>query len=145
MAYYNGVPSFLDYVYHHIQEEDMKILCPCVKCSNKYRRVWSEAHKHLLEEGIRRDYTTLYCHGENGDSDSDPNGDADDNNKNYENIQQNEMYNLIQKGVSQDPNEETQKFFNLVKVVEEPLYLNCEKYFNLSFVVKLMHIKYING
>ena len=87
----------------------------------------------------------MYCHGENGDSDSDPNGEVDDNNKNYENIQQNEMYNLIQKGFSQDPNEEAQKFFNLVKVVEESLYLNCEKYFNLSFVVKLMHIKYING
>ncbi|ESR64861.1 hypothetical protein CICLE_v10010473mg, partial [Citrus x clementina] len=29
--------------------------------------------------------------------------------------------------------------------VEQPLYPNCEKYSNLSFVVKLMHIKCING
>ena len=55
------------------------------------------------------------------------------------------MYKLIQEGFSQDPNEEAQKFFNLVKEVEQLLYPNCEKYSNLSFVVKLMHIKCING
>ena len=39
MTYYNGVPSFLDYAYRHIQEDDMKILCLCVKCSNRYRKI----------------------------------------------------------------------------------------------------------
>ncbi|KAL9448139.1 hypothetical protein AB3S75_015584 [Citrus x aurantiifolia] len=123
MAYYNGVPSFLDYTYRHIQEVVMKILCSCVKCSNRYRRVRSEVDKYLLEEGIRRDYTTWYCHGENGDSDSDTYGDVDDGNENYENIQLNEMYNLIQEGFSQDPNEEAHKFFNLVKEVEQLITL----------------------
>ncbi|KAK9208976.1 hypothetical protein WN944_001337 [Citrus x changshan-huyou] len=46
-----------------------------------------------------RNYTTWYCHG-----------DAGDRNENYENIQQNEMYNLIQEGFSQDHNEKAQKW-----------------------------------
>ncbi|ESR45688.1 hypothetical protein CICLE_v10003577mg [Citrus x clementina] len=112
MAYYNGVP-WLDYTYRHIQEVVMKILCPCVKCSNRYRRV----------RRIRCDYTTWYCHGENGDSDNDTYGDVDDGNENCENIQLNEMYNLFQEGFSQDPNEEAQKFFNLVKEVEQLITL----------------------
>ena len=52
---------------------------------------------------------------------------------------------MIQEGFSQDPNEEAQKFFNLVKKVEELLSPNCEKYSNFSFMVKLIHIKCING
>ncbi|KDO43628.1 hypothetical protein CISIN_1g041832mg [Citrus sinensis] len=145
MAYYNGVPSFLDYACRHIQEDDMKILCPYVKCSNRYRKIRSEVHKHLLEEGIRRDYTTWYCHGENGDRDTDNDRAENDENGNLENFQQNEMYDMIEEGFSQDPNEEAQRFYELVKEVEQPLYPDCEKYSNLSFMVKLMHIKCINN
>lgn len=95
MVYCNGVPSFLDYAYPHIQEDDLKVLYPSVKCSNRYRKVQREVHKHLLEEGIRHDYTTQHCHGENGDSDTDNNRDEDDENNNLENFQQNEVYDMI--------------------------------------------------
>ncbi|KAL5789568.1 hypothetical protein ACOSQ2_004456 [Xanthoceras sorbifolium] len=83
IEYFEGVECFLDYAYSHIQYEDMKILCPCIKCNNRYRRIRSKVHEHLLYRGIRQ--------------------------------------------------------------FEQPLYPNCEKYSNLSFVVKLMHIKCING
>lgn len=97
MVYYNGVPSFLDYAYPHIQEDDLKVLYPCVKCSNRYRKVQREVHKHLLEEGIRHDYTTQYCHRQNGDNDTDNDRDEDDENDNLENFQQNEVYDMIKK------------------------------------------------
>ena len=33
---------------------------------------------------------------------------------------------MIKEGFSQDPNEEAQRFYELVKEVEQPLYPDCE-------------------
>ena len=46
---------------------------------------------------------------------------------------------------SQDPNEEAKEFYRFVKEANQPLYLGCKKYSNLSFIVKLMHIKCKNS
>ena len=45
----------------------------------------------------------------------------------------------------QDPNEEAKEFYRLVKEADQPLYLGCKKYSNLSFIVKLMPIKCKNS
>ncbi|CAN1215361.1 hypothetical protein LINPERPRIM_LOCUS184 [Linum perenne] len=45
----------------------------------------------------------------------------------------------------QDPNEDAKNFFNLLSEAQKPLYPGCEKYSNLSFLIKLMHIKCLNG
>ena len=58
--YINGVENFLEYAFKHSIDEDKKIYCPCIDCSNKYCRTWDE-------RGIRIDYTTWYLH-EEGDS-----------------------------------------------------------------------------
>ena len=34
--YFNGVQNFLEYAFHHVKDEDMKINCPCVECCNRY-------------------------------------------------------------------------------------------------------------
>ena len=44
----------------------------------------------------------------------------------------------------QEPNEDAKKFYRLLEELEKPLYEGCEKYSNLAFIVKLMHIKCIN-
>ena len=41
--------------------------------------------------------------------------DEDDETDNLESFQQNEMYDMIEEGFSQDPNEQAQKFNELVK------------------------------
>ncbi|KAL5781632.1 hypothetical protein ACOSP7_006661 [Xanthoceras sorbifolium] len=70
----------------------------------------------------------------NGDEDGDPHD-----------IHLYDMHDLIKEVCPQDPNADAQNFYDLLAESEQPLYPNCEKYSNLSFVVKLMHIKCING
>ena len=68
--YFAGVESFLNYAYNHVKPDDSKIFCPCSKCSNRYRHLRYEAHKHLLYNGIKLTYTTWYLHCEGEDEDS---------------------------------------------------------------------------
>ncbi|KAL0011768.1 hypothetical protein SO802_006876 [Lithocarpus litseifolius] len=73
--YINGVENFLEYAFKHSNsiDGDMKINCPCIDCSNRFRRT--------RDEGIRRDYTTWYLHGEGDseeESDSEMESDDDD-------------------------------------------------------------------
>ena len=57
IEYFNGVESFLEYVFHHVKDEDTKINCPCVDYCNRYRLTRKEVHIHLLCRGIMRSYT----------------------------------------------------------------------------------------
>ncbi|KAL6218294.1 hypothetical protein ACLB2K_011509 [Fragaria x ananassa] len=51
------------------------------------------------------------------------------------------MQDLIEEIFPEDPNENAQRFYKLLEEAETPLYKGCRKYSNLSFLVKLMHIK----
>lgn len=55
------------------------------------------------------------------------------------------MQNLIREIYTEDPNLDAERFFNLAKEAESPLYPSTGTFSNLSFIVKLMHIKCING
>ncbi|KAL5832252.1 hypothetical protein ACOSQ4_017606 [Xanthoceras sorbifolium] len=55
------------------------------------------------------------------------------------------MHDLIEESFPQEPNRDADKFYKLLDEAEQPLYPNCEKYFNLAFIVKLMHLKCINS
>ena len=96
---------------------------------------------------MRRDYTRWHLHGE-GNSDEDEDNSSDDE----QNID--DIHNMIRDAYPhmrdveetsgselQDPNEEAKEFYRLVKEADQPLYLGCKNYSNLSFIVKLMHIK----
>ncbi|CAB4308582.1 unnamed protein product [Prunus armeniaca] len=76
--YFVGVESFLNYAYNHVKPDDSKIFCPCSKCSNRYRHLRYEVHKHLLYNGIKLTYTTWYLHGEGEDEDIDESDDSDE-------------------------------------------------------------------
>ncbi|CAL8154398.1 unnamed protein product [Prunus armeniaca] len=112
--YFVGVESFLNYAYNHVKPDDSKIFCPCSKCSNRYR--------HLSDES------------DESDSDNDGHDVASME-------QDDDMHGLIEEGCPQDPNGDAHKFYKLLEEAEQPLYIGCESYSNLSFVVNLMHIK----
>lgn len=87
-------------------------------------------------------YTTWNLHGEGEDNDSSNESDE------VEMIDVEENYDiggLIEDVFPDDPNIDAKKFYKLVEKADKPLYPGCEKFSNLSFVVKLMHIKCING
>lgn len=47
--------------------------------------------------------------------------------------------------ISEEPNEEAVKFLKLLKEAEIPLYPGCTKHSKLSFLIRLLHVKCING
>ncbi|KAK0606488.1 hypothetical protein LWI29_038300 [Acer saccharum] len=144
MEYFNGVQSFIDYARKHVKDGDLKIFCPCINCCNRCKLDQSEVHTHLLLKGITPSYNNWFLHGNDEDSDNDSESDSAESEK--MNVEQcDDMHGLIEESFPQDPNRDAEKFYKLLEEAEQPLYSNCEKYSNLSFIVKLMHIKCING
>ena len=44
------------------------------------------------------------------------------------------------------PNEDVNKFYNLLREAEQKLYLGCKKFTKLSFmIIRLFHMKCLNG
>lgn len=93
-SYFEGVESFLNYVYKHVKSNDSK---------NIYRYMRSEVHKHLFYNRIKLTYTTWYFHSEDEDNDRDETDETDsDNERNYvTNMKQDvDMHSLIEEGCS---------------------------------------------
>ena len=43
------------------------------------------------------------------------------------------------------PNEDANKFYNLLREAEHELYPRCKKFTKLSFIIRLFHMKCLNG
>ncbi|KAL5782770.1 hypothetical protein ACOSP7_007799 [Xanthoceras sorbifolium] len=101
-------------------------------------------HLHLLRNGFMPTYNTWFLHGDDGYSDNE--SDSNDDEFDMMNEEQcDNMHDLIEESFPQEPNRDADKFYQLLDEAEQPLYPNCEKYSNLAFIVKLMHLKCING
>ncbi|KAL5856934.1 hypothetical protein ACOSQ3_004392 [Xanthoceras sorbifolium] len=77
-------------------------------------------------------------------SDNDSNSDDDEFDMMNEE-QCDNMHDLIEESFPQEPNRDADKFYKLLDEAEQPLYPICKKYSNLAFIVKLIHLKCING
>ncbi|CAL8117665.1 unnamed protein product [Prunus armeniaca] len=120
--YFTGVANFIDYTYKHLKYDDMKIYYPCIKCSNRDRRVRDEVHQHLLFKGIRHDYTRWYLHGEDEDNDSAESDSRSSNGNEVDNLESiDDMHGLIKEVFKQEPNGDAGKFYKLLEEAEEPL------------------------
>ncbi|KAF2286605.1 hypothetical protein GH714_006671 [Hevea brasiliensis] len=137
-VYLRGVEEFLDYAFKKTGRRG-EIRCPCVKCSNTYSATREVVGTHLKVYGIIRNYTFWYHHGERvGESES-----------NLESVQQsedepsNEMHDILRDLYpefcgqdtndmdtdifacdihKEEPNEEANKFYRLLRDFEQPLY-----------------------
>ncbi|XP_058006773.1 uncharacterized protein LOC110657485 [Hevea brasiliensis] len=137
-VYLRGVEEFLDYAFKKTGRRG-EIRCPCVKCSNMYSATREVVGTHLKVYGIIRNYTFWYHHGERvGESES-----------NLESVQQsedepsNEMHDILRDLYpefcgqdtndmdtdifasdihKEEPNEEANKFYRLLRDFEQPLY-----------------------
>ncbi|KAF2294777.1 hypothetical protein GH714_017449 [Hevea brasiliensis] len=151
--YLCGVEEFLDYAFKKTGKHG-KIRCPCVKCSNTYSATREVVGTHLKVYGIIRNYTFWYHHGERvGESES-----------NLESVEQsedepsNEMHDILRDLYpefcgqdtndmdtdifacdihKEEPNEEANKFYRLLRDFEQPLYQGS-KSSKLSCLVKLL-------
>ncbi|KAF5933612.1 hypothetical protein HYC85_029783 [Camellia sinensis] len=159
--YEQGVKAFLDFSTTHLGVED-EIRCPCVDCINgtKYSRqvVWM----YLIRRGMPSSYITWVHHGEHvpvshPSVSNDQCGcsgecmtDVDDPLMGELPIMFEEIYvsGLIDDHTDKEPNglerEDLYKFIRLFEDAQRKVYPACEKFFVLSFVIKMLHVNVYN-
>ncbi|XP_028051481.1 uncharacterized protein LOC114256101 [Camellia sinensis] len=159
--YQQGVKSFLDFATANLGVDD-EIRCPCVDCINgtKYSRqvVWM----HLIRRGMASSYLTWVHHGEHvpvsrpSVSNDQCGGsgkcmtDIDDPSMDELPIMLEEIYvsGLMDDHTDEEPNglerEDLHKFTRLFEDAQCKVHPTCEKFFVLSFVIKMLHVKVYN-
>ncbi|XP_038684580.1 uncharacterized protein LOC119984621 [Tripterygium wilfordii] len=116
--------------------------------------------EHLFMKGMDRGYTRWVYHGEeelthlsvDDEGGDDGGGDADDNDEMVTMIRDCQRGAFMDKSMGEPPcsdepqrdvGQENDKFARTLIDAQRPLYPNCHKFSNLSFLVKLLHIKNI--
>ncbi|XP_028074698.1 uncharacterized protein LOC114277071 [Camellia sinensis] len=168
--YMQGIKEFLEFASHNVSN-DGTISCPCMRCVNSYMLTLEVVHHHLVFYGISPGYNCWYLHGEimSATTSSRTSQSHEEIRPEYGDIRdmlrdvfpmhtQNmdeyaEESNLPEpsdQGPSvqrpqEDPNEDAQKFYDLLKDAEKPLYEGCKNFSKLSAIVHLYHLKCLNG
>lgn len=152
--YLQGVSNFLDFAFLNTIQEGL-ILCPCNKCTNRYWQDRETVLDHLICDGFSNVYTNWIYHGENVDMSSSmhdfDNTDVHDDMRGMLNEAFGISHEPDEETVpreymsNEDPNEEAKKFYKLVDDSEQELYPGCKKFSKLSFIVRLFHLKCLNG
>ncbi|KAJ8648571.1 hypothetical protein MRB53_001594 [Persea americana] len=150
IAYEEGVKRFLDFSFANAISRDM-IKCPFKNCNSVYYRSRDEVYEHLICDGFEKNYArgVWIFHGKKFSLDEDvPDEDVPD--------EVDDMHGMLRSAFgiqdpefsSQEPEErpnaEAEKFYKLVDANQE-LYPGCKNFTKLAFVVRLYHIKCLNG
>ncbi|XP_042979974.1 uncharacterized protein LOC122310161 [Carya illinoinensis] len=159
--YAEGVEQFLTLARNHAAGSD-HIRCPCRVCANNIWLPISEVETHLFITGINPNYTDWIFLGEeevwNVIDDKDNVEAVSDEAKYIDDID--EMLddfkagtfgegtsgNPIHDGPTPIPNiNQSNAFEKLLNDARQPLFDGCAQFSQLSFIVKLLHIKTIGG
>ncbi|KAF5459572.1 hypothetical protein F2P56_019511 [Juglans regia] len=158
--YAEGVKEFLTQARNHAVGSD-HIRCPCRICSNNIWLPISEVETHLFLTGINPNYTEWIFHGEEeawNVTDDEEDGHVSDEEGYIDDMD--EMLNDIRGGTFADvalgsPSCDTgapipgstqySAHEKLLNDAKQPLFDGCTQFSQLSFIVKLLHIKTIGG
>ena len=115
-------------------------------------------HNHFQNHGIVRNYARWVMHGEYEFNESTYDDEFEDSPhdgmhgllhdafqmpKTSNVLEENEI-SLIETSLEK-PNDEATKFYSFLKDAEKELYPGCTILTKLAFVIRLIHIKYLNG
>ena len=156
--YIRGVKDFLNVALANADNKDA-IRCPCANCNNCVKRSPSMVRDHLFIHGMLKNYCVWVHHGEDAECrDSETNVDVDVGEMNTElDDEMDETMNILHDWCNAthvndmgDDNDEglgrnTNTFARLFMVADRELYSGSKKVSKLSFVVKLLHLKLVNG
>lgn len=141
--YHQGVEHFINYAVSKTSRNG-HILCPCRKCCNNYWKNKEMVKDHLLENGFIKGYTNWFLHGESVPCTS----STQEFNNGIDLDSQDDMLHMLHDTyptTGEGTNEDAEKFYKLVKDAQQELYPGCKTFTKLSFIVKLFHLKCING
>ncbi|XP_020097622.1 uncharacterized protein LOC109716524 [Ananas comosus] len=154
--YQQGLDQFLKFAFDNASKGSM-ILCLCRKCTNCFWKEEEVVYEHLLCDGFMQGYTRWIFHGEDT-SQSNPTNKANIQNEQI-NDEMDELLHdaffhpesdfdvgdLDTNDLTTEPDEETKKFYKLVKDANQEIYPGCKKFSKLSFIVRLLQIKCLGG
>ncbi|KAL0293579.1 UNVERIFIED_CONTAM: hypothetical protein Scaly_3139200 [Sesamum calycinum] len=124
-----------------------QIKYPCTKCDNRKFLSRKDVHLHIVRNGFIRGYDIWYAHGESLNRINDASGSLSVSNEEGSRYRAMVMDALGPELIlnqiceEQPPNPKAQKFFDLLKDVDEPLWDGCKNDTKLSAVAKLLNIK----
>ena len=153
-AYVHGVAQFLDFAYLR-KQDGSRICCPCTKCRNQFTKIREEVMLHCLRDGFDPTYKNWTCHGEtyvpfnkNQGAESSQQDLRDDMASMFHDALGIHLENFNVDNEEQSfhehvngADEETKKYFKLLKDAETELFPGCKKQTKLSFIARLLHLK----
>ena len=153
-----GVSQFLDFAFNNAPRKEM-FPCPCIRYNNCLQQKRETMYDHLLDNGIARNYVRWLMHGEYESYEPTNAGNSGTN----ESDMHDEMVEMLNDafGMSMPneesersphvheefesiPNENANKFYNLLREAAHELYPGCKKFTKLSFIIRLFHMKCLN-
>jgi len=161
MDYCNGVQGFINFAISIPRNfTDGDIRCPCRKCTNLKFLHQDVVTMHLLTKGFMEDYLCWYTHEKlfvpnqsikewvigSIFSASNMHEVGNENSNPYRNMVMDAM-RMSQGNVSEcpiieeEPNADAARFFDLLKVSDEPLWDGCTNHGKLSTVAQVFTIK----
>ena len=154
-----GVSQFLEFAFNNAPGKEM-LPCPCICCNNCLQQKRETMYDHLLDNGIAGNYVQWLMHGEydfyeptNTGNSSTNEFDMHDEMEEMLNDsfgismpnEESEISPHVHEEFESIPNENANKFYNLLREAEHELYLGCKKFTKLSFIIRLFHMKCLNG
>ena len=155
--YIRGVNEFLNFTVSNSPNET-QIRCPCSRCNNCIWRHVNQVQDHIFIHGMCLNYTCWVHHGEveegiNIDSNNDvecedthleKDDDIDDTVSMLHDMFNGTHVNVMGEDSDEDINSDANPFAKLFMDADQQIY-HGSKVSKLSFIIKLLHIKLLNG
>ncbi|XP_015382412.1 uncharacterized protein LOC107175499 [Citrus sinensis] len=154
-----GVSEFLKFAFEN-STNDGRLKCPCKKCSNRYRHNRDTIYEHMICFGVGTDYLSnkwIY-HGELKKRQTTVNNEGVNETGNMHDMLH-DVFRIPNDDVSDHDsgpddmmgecnkvsNHDAQTFYKPLEDAEQELYPGCKRFIKFFFIVRLFHIKCLNG
>jgi hypothetical protein len=160
-----GMKVFLDMAFEKVAVANT-IRCPCRRCLNMIHKTRNEVALDLVKFGMDQNYKKWTHHGEEWvNESSNDNSEGVDNESDQERCDDASAYEMINNMIRsenlgndtvggaddlnmqdcEEPNDNANRFFRVLRDAEQKLYPNCKKLTKLSFLVRLFQMKCLYG
>ncbi|CAN1750149.1 hypothetical protein LINPERHAP1_LOCUS3952 [Linum perenne] len=153
VEYIEGVNSFMRFIQDHLGR-NVDIHCPCKSCLNVFQEPQEVVLSHLMINGIDVGYTRWIYHGEQFNAAVDDLNMLDINDGGEGDDEEDQLFDLLDEHENFIYNNNDLEgdfngrgyadYIELLRQAQTKLYPGCTKYSQLSFIVKLLHLKVYN-